>query len=256
MIARRRALAGMIAAAGVAVPPGSRKPEALTAESYVCDFDEYRLIDVVGPDGRGPPRRARALLAWAKRELQALLESGAPEIRSASGSDRWGRGLVRPLHGGATRTFQESLVEAGALRVNPESEDEDAIAVLLALEASARAARRGLWSEPAYAPFAADRADASVGAFNLVEGVVASARAARGRVYLNFGADYRDDFTATAPTRLARAWAKRDLDLLRLEGVEVRARGYVARINGPSIELRRPQALELLATRAASAVLK
>jgi endonuclease YncB( thermonuclease family) len=246
MIDRRRALAGGLAATAFAGPKDSGRFVALAADAFARGVEEWRLIDIVAPDGRGAPDEAEALADRARAALQDLLDASPPDPAPDALRDRWGRRRVRPAFAGSTTSFQERLVESGAARVRPESDDAPAIAALLAGEAAARAARRGLWAHSAYEPFPAARANRAVGAFNLVEGVVLAASAGRGRTYLNFGSDYRTDFTATAPGRLARAFAKAGLDLAALQGARVRVRGFVAWINGPSIALDRREALERL----------
>ncbi|MEX0643808.1 MAG: hypothetical protein WD076_00740, partial [Parvularculaceae bacterium] len=124
----------------------------------------------------------------------------------------------------------------------------DAVVIdrLLSIEGEARAAKRGLWSDWRYRVYDADEASFAVGSFNILEGVILAADARGGRVYLNFGDDYRTDFTVTAKSSLARQWAKEGLDLATLAEARVRARGYVTWINGPSIELTHPRQIEIL----------
>ena len=61
------------------------------------------------------------------------------------------------------------------------------------------------------------------------------ARKIGGRFYLNFGEDYKTDFTATARSSIYNAWARDGFDLAALEGARLRIRGFVSDINGPSI---------------------
>ena len=73
-----------------------------------------------------------------------------------------------------------------------------------------------------------------------------SAALARGRYYLNFGEDYREDFTATTRSRTGKKWARTGFDLLSLEGAQIRVRGFTVWINGPSIELAHIKQIEVL----------
>ncbi len=82
--------------------------------------------------------------------------------------------------------------------------------------------------------------------FQLVEGRVATAANVRGRVYLNFGEDWKTDFTVLAPSSVRRMFEKKGIDLALLGGSVVRVRGWVKSWNGPMIELTHPEQLEIL----------
>jgi len=59
----------------------------------------------------------------------------------------------------------------------------------------------------------------------------------RGRVYLNFGDDYKSDFTATIPPDASSTFRRSKFDPLALEGKVIRVRGYLRDYNGPVIDL-------------------
>ena len=84
------------------------------------------------------------------------------------------------------------------------------------------------------------------GAFVLVEGRVAQATRAQRTVYINFGTDWRRDFTAS----LAGAVIDRVPDgaarLEALAGKRIRVRGWIERRNGPMIALSSLDEIEIL----------
>ncbi|VAW04602.1 hypothetical protein MNBD_ALPHA05-1847, partial [hydrothermal vent metagenome] len=139
------------------------------------------------------------------------------------------------------------LITMGAARVAPQSDNLELIDQLLATEEAARAARKGLWALPAYRVFDADKAGAAVGRFHLIEGKVRRIAKVKGRTYINFGADYKTDFTASAGARLYRKWAGQGFDLASLTDARLRIRGFVEAINGPSIALTHRRQIEVLA---------
>ena len=116
---------------------------------------------------------------------------------------------------------------------------------MLALERDARAQNKGIWGLRYYAIRAPESVTGDVGSFQLVRGVVTDAALVRGRVYLNFGADYRTDFTILVPPKVRRAFERQGVDLLALEGQAVQVRGWVKSFNGPMIELTHVEQLEL-----------
>ena len=112
--------------------------------------------------------------------------------------------------------------------------------------AAARAARRGIWAHPFYAVRTAAEAARHIGGFELVEGRVREVAIVRGRAYLNFGADWREDFTVTlAPAERRRFEAEGfapELYRWRL----VRVRGWLKSYNGPMIEATHPEQIEVI----------
>jgi hypothetical protein len=85
-----------------------------------------------------------------------------------------------------------------------------------------------------------------MGSFQIIEGAVKDTARVRGRVYLNFGEDYRTDFTASIAPEVMKAFTADKLDLLALKGRSVRVRGYLRDFNGPSMDLTHPEQIEVL----------
>lgn len=238
---RRQFWYGAIAAACGSRAHATSAIRALTGDTFFDGSTEVRLIDVIAPAPLDPYGNEATLA------LSRLLAGRSPSITDVAPPDRWERRIATVSLGLEALSLQEALVAAGSVRVRPQSDDSGAIAALLELEAEARDAKRGLWADWRYRVFDAAAAEPATGAFHLVEGIVVQAVSRGSRVYLNFGEDYRTDFTATAKSGAAKKWSKEGVDLLAFAGAKVRVRGYVAWINGPSIELTHPRQLEILA---------
>jgi hypothetical protein len=82
------------------------------------------------------------------------------------------------------------------------------------------------------------------GTFQIVEGAIADADIVRGRAFLNFGADYKKDFTVTVAPADMRAFRRQRRDWSALAGRHVRVRGWIDVYNGAEIEIATPAALE------------
>lgn len=240
---RRRSF--LFGAAGLAACAARAKQTrwALGGDVFMDGGTEVRLADILSPRLEtlrgGPETHAEA----ARDSLQELL-AGISSLVEAAPTDRWGR-QVAHIFAGDGVSLQEKLVLSGAARVRPESANHRFIKALFGAEAEARRHKRGLWRYAVYRiRDAADARDA-IGSFNLVEGVVVAAARNGGRIYLNFDEDFRTDFTASVSSTSARRW-KKTIDLETLASARLRIRGHVAWINGPSIEIGHPLAVEVL----------
>lgn len=162
---------------------------------------------------------------------------------SRTSPDRHGH-LPGQLYDADGRWIQAALVERGLAIIYDAETDPAILQELLALEAQARRARLGLWQEERWQPVAAGRAHTRRQQFAIVEGEVRSVATIRGVTYLNFGADWRSDFTARIPKGFKRTF--RNFDAEVLQGEKVRVRGWVFDYNGPMIDVISPALIERL----------
>jgi endonuclease YncB( thermonuclease family) len=246
---RRRAF--IIGAAATMTLPAYAAPlngaVAISGARFVADGQEFHLADIVAPSAYALAGDGEPYFDAAKRGLERLLANASLNITDAGPVTRWGARVVTVKRVGEAQTLQHHLIAMGAARVAPQSDNLELIDQLLTEEATARAARKGLWALPAYRIFDADKADSAVGRFQLIEGKVRLIAKVKSRFYINFGADYKTDFTASATSRLYRKWAGQGLDLASLTDMRLRIRGFVEAINGPSIALAHRRQIEVLA---------
>lgn len=209
--------------------------------------EEVRLVGMMAP--KLSLGRAHVSTEPLAEEAKAALEDlvlGRVVTLGFGGErrDRHGRTLAH-LHDEGGRWIQGAMIEAGLGRVYSFPDNRALVADMLALEMHARAEGRGLWANPYFAVLAADE-DVPLDRFVVVEGVIADAADIDGRVYLNFGADWRSDFTVTIGRKAATVFADAGVDPLALAGARVRVRGWTTFRNGPMIESSHPEPLEVL----------
>lgn len=166
---------------------------------------------------------------------------------SALPRDRHGRHPAQVYLQDASETWlQGALVREGLAVVQGAPARRAGQRELLALEDEARRARRGLWQSPGLHPLPHDQAHKAIGRWRLIEGQVQDTAVIRGRGYINFGADWREDFTIYLnPERLAQ-FEETSGPLDRLQGRRLRVRGWLVSYNGPMIELSYPEQIEVL----------
>ena len=221
---------------------------AVSGDQFTWRGAEFRLADILAPRLNDHPDRI-PFAESSRRELQNLLDRGIVETRDVSPRDRWGRRVVVvKIHDetGAPMTLQRALAARGVARIAPETEEMTEIRTLLSIEEEARRARIGLWKHRAYRPLNADEAGRAVGGYHLVEGTPTQVSSTRSRDYINFGEDFRTDFTATIPAAVRTQWRRRGIELDQRDAGKIRVRGFVQWINGPSIELIHPMQIERL----------
>jgi hypothetical protein len=142
--------------------------------------------------------------------------------------------------------LQQSLVASGLARVRTHHDTAACAAPLLAGEAAARQAKRGLWREPVYRLRKPEELEADIGTYQIVEGRVTSVATSRGRTFVNFGDDYRSDFTITISARDRRRLAKDGIDPATWVQKQVRVRGWLSRLNGPEVELTHAAQIQII----------
>jgi micrococcal nuclease len=203
----------------------------------LADGREVILAGVVMPDRQAD----EALARLAERQLEELTADHRFEL-VLLGTDRHSTELASLRHGDGP-SLAEDLVAAGWAW--SAGDGAGPAASLLAAEASARDEGRGLWGLGP-GELRADAIASPASGFALVLGRVLAV-AERGRyVYLNFGADWRSDFTVRALKQDMGRLRREGLDLRRLAGAQLRVRGWLADVDGPMIELRHRDQIELL----------
>ena len=159
--------------------------------------------------------------------------------------DRWQRALAHVIVDDGT-WLQGHLLQRGLARVHTWPRTATGARTMLDLERTARANRRGIWTERFYRIRNPSETWGDLDSWQIVEGRVVESAVVRGTGYLNFGLDWRNDFTFRLESDARRAFKKAGIDLAALAGVRVRGRGWVYPTNGPMIDLTHPAQLEIL----------
>jgi endonuclease YncB( thermonuclease family) len=162
--------------------------------------------------------------------------------------DRYGRQRAFVFLAGGDTPVQGLLLAEGTAAVSTEVTDKDCAAVLMAAEAAARGAKKGIWADPAAIKNAESTDDilAGIGRFTLVEGTVLSVRQAGATTYLNFGRRWTRDFAVTISRRMLTAVEAAGMPVKSLENRRILVRGWVEARPGPRIEVVRAGQIEVL----------
>jgi endonuclease YncB( thermonuclease family) len=248
------ALAGPHAArAECVLQPGPTHAVARVLDGETLALDDGTEVRLIGALSPRPFDAAADASFWppereAVAELERLVLGRSVELGFAGRrTDRYGRLLAHVfVRSGQERIWvQAHLLRTGHARAYSLPDSAACMAELMAHERPAREARKGLWDHAAYQIRPAERTRELLrrrSSFQLVEGRVVRAASVRGQVYLNFGENWREDFTASVRRRFQPA----GLDFRALEGRRVRVRGWIERRAGPAIEVRHPSQIEIV----------
>lgn len=184
-------------------------PERLTGPlSFKAGANEYTV-----PGLYAPPTATETLASWLGKPLPA--RTGKP--------DRWGRITLQ-----TPATL--ALLQAGLAQLQPLTDAPDAAET--AAEQEAIANQRGLWALDCCRRLTAETAATGLNSWRVVSGLVKSTTSRRDVTYINFGTDWRSDFSIIIPARLAK-----QLHPENWQGRTIEVRGYLSWRFGPSITL-------------------
>jgi endonuclease YncB( thermonuclease family) len=151
---------------------------------------------------------------------------------------RLGHELAHVVRKNGNIWLQGALVANGLAQVWPTPSNPELAEKMYALEDQARTAGKGLWSpESQYRQIKIGDAVPNLERFAVAEGTVQRIAMVNNVTYLNFGPDWKKDFTIGIPSTVRQVLARNKIDVMKLQGQRVRARGWVRYYNGPYIEL-------------------
>jgi endonuclease YncB( thermonuclease family) len=232
------------------------------------DGRAVRLAGVLTPkrSRSGPEADARTKM---ETELTSLVMGQKVSLHlDERERDRYGRVLAQiMMHDETGRPvwLQAQLVEAGLARVISFESNRLCVKALLAIESAARDTKKGLWGSGFFAVRQADAEDVLdrlARSYEIIEGRVSNVAQIKGRTYINFGDNWRRDFTAFIPSKRGQEFRGaggqaaderiNEAELKSLKGRLIRVRGWLKNYNGPSITVTHPEQIEILDQNAAT----
>jgi micrococcal nuclease len=253
-------------ATACSLPEGSARAVVSVIDGDTLILDDHSKLRLIGAMRPAPPTAGTSEADWplaaATRDALERYTRGQSLLleQDKRTSDRYGQLLAQAFIVSEQDQvwLQGRLVQEGLARAYSFPDNRGCAAELIALEATARRAHRGLWANAAYAVRPAETTRELlryVGSYQLVEGTVATAFASKGRVYLDFGADWKTDFTASVDTTARKEFESAGLDPAALKGQRIRVRGWIESLYGPQIRVTHPEQIEIIADDGTGAVI-
>ncbi len=143
-------------------------------------------------------------------------------------------------------TLQQHIIDAGFAWVFTEQSTSNLINQLYDSEAKARKAKRGVWANNQLIVPANNTSQIKSGWFQIVEGTIVATAKVGKIIYLNFGPDWREDFTIEIPASAEKRFLKAGIKPLDLRGNKVTARGWIDWKSGPRLTVTAPANLNIL----------
>ncbi len=209
---------------------------------------QVRLVDIQAPRlPLGRPGFVKWSLAdEAKAALEALVVGETVKLgfggRRVDRHDR----LLAHLLTADDVWVQEALLSQGFARVYSFADKRSLVADMMARERRSRNADRGIWSHPYYGVLDPAASAAHLDQFALVKERVRDVAVVRGQTFLNYGEDWRSDFTVLIAARDWLRFADAGISPEDYLGRRIRVRGWLRSRNGPMIDITHPEQIEVL----------
>jgi len=194
----------------------------------------------------GPDRAPAYIADQAYDAIGALVRGKTVEVTAVPPKeDRYDR-VRGQVFNSDDQWLQMNLLKSGMARVDIAPDRTECALEYYAAESAARMANTGLWAVPAYRVRTPETLGGDTGTFQIVQGKVLTADVKNGRAYIDFGTDWKTDFTVTiAPEDMAN-FRTDGIDPRDYAGKMIRVRGIIQQFNGPEIEIANPKQIEVL----------
>jgi micrococcal nuclease len=137
---------------------------------------------------------------------------------------------------------QGALIGLGLAQVKTSQRNPEMAEIMYELEREARVERLGIWADDLV--LSVEETEERIGDFVIVEGKIVSVAMNKNRLHMNFGGNWRDDFTVSIPPSDLKRFSQSGLDPLQWGGQWIRVRGTLESYNGPAMEINHPEAIE------------
>ena len=144
---------------------------------------------------------------------------------------------------------QELLVRQGLARVSSFGSHFMCLKELLKIEVLARAERSGIWNNHYYRLYSASdifNLKQKNHQFQIIEGRVLDVSEKRGKVFINFGKNWKRDFTIKITRKDKKKFLKQGKSIKAYKGRKVRVRGWLRDHFGPLIQVNHPDEIEII----------
>lgn len=161
--------------------------------------------------------------------------------------NRLGHEMAHVVRKSGNVWLQGALIANGLAQAWPTPVNPELASRMYVLEDGARRAGLGLWAANSpYRLFNALDDMPNLDRFAVIEGTVKSITMMSNQTFLNFGDDWKTDFTIGVASPIRQILLRNNIDLQKMQGQHIRVRGWLRYYNGPYIDLESAIAFETL----------
>lgn len=222
----------------------------IDGDTFVTEGGEHvRLLGINTPEVGRHGNAGEPFSNQARLKLTKLIFN--QNVRLSFGErhkDRYGRMLAHIYKEDGIWVNNE-LVQEGLAHVYSFPDNRQLTRELIKAENEARAKNKGMWAHPRWKTYKSVDAipDEAIGQFNLYEGKIVNTTRVSDRIYLNFGTNWRTDFTVEIPKRYYELFKKSGINIEEdYKGKKVQIRGVFKPVNGVLVTSTHPEQLTFL----------
>ena len=229
--------------------PGGAKQVVRIIDTETLRLGDGTLLKVSGLETADPIGMPGNTLIYYLKKL--TLGKAVRSKRIHKNPDRYGRQRAQLFMGdkGGLSWVQAEIVKRGLAMVAPDVGASQCTRELLGLEHQARQNKQGLWGAGIFQIRSASRSKELLKyaqTFQIIEGRIKRLSTSRGKIYINFGRNWKNDLTISLTKSAAQAMKLDPEKLGELKGKFIRARGWVEINKGPLIRVSNSHQLEMM----------
>ncbi|MGB1077502.1 MAG: thermonuclease family protein [Bdellovibrionales bacterium] len=160
--------------------------------------------------------------------------------------NRMGHTIIHAVRETDSTWIQASLLANGLARVRTTEFNPQQASKMLEHEENARTKKLGIWGQDSYKVLTSQNAQEFIGGFRIVEGQIKKVASTKNNIYLNFGDNWKTDFTIGISPKVRRDLSKNNISVMDWAGKKIRIHGWIRSYNGPYIELTHAEQIEFI----------
>lgn len=217
-------------------------------------LDDGRIIQLAGLDYPDLDYHAPGKLAQtAKKILEDFLLKQKVTVYTTKKPDegrtnRMGHSIAHLTRKDNDIWVQGLILKLGLARVRTEKTNTEMVHQMYDIEKAARDEKIGLWDDEKFKILTPEEAKLKSDGYAIIEGQIYKVAMKKNKMYLNFGQNWRSDFTVAIDSKNRKDFQKDGINPLDWNGKKIRVRGWMTYYNGPYMEIDHPERIEILST--------
>lgn len=225
---------------------------SMVIDPLTVALDDKRIVRLSGidfPDYN--PNMPGSFSETAIKVLKDMLEGKKVNVYQTpkaqwGRSNRFGQQIAHLELQKGNKWVQGTLLRLGLARTMTDIRTPEMASQMYALEKQARHENIGVWLMQENKILTPEEASNHTESLGIVEGKVLGTAMKQNRTYLNFGKNWKTDFTIVINPDNRRQFFDRNIDPQKYNGKILRVRGWIGDYNGPFIEVDHPEQIEVI----------